>query len=93
MSADPKPVFVERRAYRRRRIVDAAGLLPLVGAVLVCLPLLWTGPRETPVPTTGAMIYFFGLWLALTVAAALLSRKLRGGDEAGTDDDGSDAGA
>ena len=89
MSADPNPgagpVFVERRAYRRRRLVDAARLLPILGVALVCLPLLWTGERAQPMSTTNAMIYFFGLWLALVIGAALLSRYLRAkaeGDEA-----------
>ena len=77
MSKEQGPVFVERRTYRRRRMVDAARLLPILGIVLVCLPLLWTSARAVPTTTTYAMIYFFGLWLFLAVAAALLSRHLK----------------
>ncbi len=92
MSAAPKPgpgpVFVERRAYRRRRLVDAARLLPILGVALVCLPLLWTGEREQPMSTTYAMIYFFGLWLALVIGAALLSRYLKATPEPGDAADG-----
>ncbi len=89
MSSDPGPVFVEREAYRRRRLIDAARLLPILGVALVCLPLLWTGDREVPTSTTYAMIYFFGIWLALVIVAAVLSRRLGADDtkkEAATDD-------
>ena len=41
--------------------------------------------------TSDAMIYFFGLWLALTVAAFLLSRHLRSGrDRPGKNSGGDD---
>ena len=86
MSKEPGPVFVERRTYRRRRLVDAARLLPILGVALVCLPLLWTGERDAPASTTYVMIYFFGLWLFLAVAAALLSRHLKQEDAAGEGD-------
>lgn len=81
MSTEPGPVFVERRAYRRRRVVDAARLLPILGVVLVCLPLLWTGEDAEPTMTTFAMIYFFGLWVALVVAVGFLSRHLKSDSE------------
>ena len=77
MSPETGPLFVERRAYRRRRLIDAARLLPILGVTLMCLPLLWTGSPDTPTSTTYAMIYFFCLWLALVVGAAVLSRHLR----------------
>ncbi|WP_299849372.1 hypothetical protein [uncultured Roseovarius sp.] len=93
MSIDPNPgpVFVERRAYRRRRLVDAARLLPILGVTLVCLPLLWTGERDAPTSTTYAMIYFFSLWLALVIGAALLSRRLKSEAKSDTADAGADA--
>ncbi|MEO3415823.1 DUF6611 family protein [Roseovarius sp. CAU 1744] len=94
MSVDPKPgpgpVFVERRTYRHRRLIDAARMLPVLGVALVCLPLLWISDTGTPTPTTYAMIYFFGLWVALVVAAALLTRHLR--DDAATPQDGDRSG-
>ena len=81
MSADPnsgrRPVFVERRTYRYRRLVDAARLLPVLAVALMCLPLLWGGDRTTPTMTTYTMTYVFGLWLALVVTTAILSRRLR----------------
>lgn len=86
MSAESGPVFVERRAYRRRRLTDAARLLPILGVVLMCLPLLWAGGAEGPVKTTYAMIYLFGLWLALVAISALLVRYLKASDENGDPD-------
>ena len=83
MSTESGPVFVEKRAYRRRRLTDAARLLPILGLALMCLPLLWAGNGNGPTSTTYTMIYLFGLWLALVVASALLVRHLRAGDENG----------
>lgn len=77
MSAEPGPVFVERRTYRRRRLVDAARLLPVLGVALVCLPLLWISDTGTYTSTTYAMIYFFGLWVALVIATGILAKYLK----------------
>lgn len=48
------PLFLARADYRRRRLRDAARLLPVVGALLMLLPLLWQGqvpePGIKPVP-------------------------------------------
>ncbi len=76
MSPERTPVFLARRSYRRRRLADAARLLPIVGAVLFCIPLLWRGPDGTT-GTNGVMFYIFGLWIALAVIAGVISRHLR----------------
>lgn len=69
------PLFLERQSYRRRRLMDAGRILPVAGFLLVLLPALWTSGRGGH--TAGEAIYLFGLWLALILAAALLSRPLR----------------
>ncbi len=70
------PLFLERDDYRRRRIMDAARILPVLGAVLLLLPLLWE-PQQTPAPDTAAGgLYLFAVWGLLILAAALLSRRL-----------------
>ena len=84
MSAESGPVFVEKRTYRRRRLVDAARLLPLLGVALVCIPLLWTGPGATPTPTTHVMLYLFGVWLLLTAVSGVVSRHLKRTDDTGS---------
>lgn len=68
------PLFVERERYRRRRLMDAARILPVFGFLLVLLPVLWTqGGR---MGTAGQAQYLFALWVLLIVAAAALSRPL-----------------
>lgn len=73
------PLFLERQVYRRRRLMDAARILPVLGLVALLLPALWAGGGQTG---TGAeSVYVFGLWAALILAAALLSRPLRDAQE------------
>jgi hypothetical protein len=72
------PLFLARRSYRRRRLGDAARLLPILGAALFCLPLL--GRASTPRETSGTGIYLFLVWLGLIIAAALIGRGLGPGD-------------
>lgn len=67
-----RPLFLARRSYRRRRMMDAARLLPVLGVVLVLVPLYWQ-----PSPGTAATgIYLFSIWTGLIVAAFGLSRGL-----------------
>ncbi len=69
-----RAVFLAHGPYRRRRLRDAARLLPFAGGVLFLLPLFWgwgTGP---------AGLYLLGIWLGLVVVAAIFERGLRGGD-------------
>ncbi|WP_240496907.1 hypothetical protein [Thioclava sp. F1Mire-8] len=71
-----QPLFLARRSYRRRRLMDAARLLPLVGLVLILIPGLWH-PAQTPMPDTGrGGLYLFGVWIALIVAAFAIARGL-----------------
>lgn len=83
MSDKRSPLFLERRGYRQRRLVDAARLLPLAGALLWLVPLLWPqggGPEGSQqiaaVPTSSAIIYIFGIWIILALAAMFLSATL-----------------
>lgn len=72
MSRPPEPVFLERQSYRRRRLSDAARLMPVVGLVLLILPLLWAD-RAT---TSGGILYIFSVWAILIGATRLISRRL-----------------
>jgi len=73
------PLFLERRVYRRRRLIDAARILPVAGLVAILLPALWS--RGGQVSTAAEALYLFGLWLALILAAGALSRPLREAQE------------
>ncbi len=94
-------VFLPRSTYRRRRVLDALRLLPILGMILLALPVIWHGTGQDNVT---AMTYVFGSWAVLIGAAAFLSRLTRrteadaappdatrnpaGGELAGTDGDG-----
>ena len=88
MSDKRNPLFLGRGSYRQRRLADAARTLPVVGAVLMMLPLLWPQSGDEVPPTSAAMYYIFGGWALLVVAAFLLARGLdpTEPDAAGEDD-------
>jgi len=90
MSPGRGPLFLERRSYRRRRVADAARLLPVAGGILFCVPLLWRGGASGG--TVAAIVYVFGLWALLVALSAVLSRHLRDGEAGdGTGGDGTGA--
>ncbi|MCF6234605.1 MAG: hypothetical protein L3J36_16135 [Rhodobacteraceae bacterium] len=86
-SEPPRPtqaLFLERQSYRRRRLVDVARLLPLLGVLLLLVPLLWQGKGEgleTPIST--AITYVFAVWALLILGAGLFGIAARrwGGDK------------
>lgn len=68
------PLFLARAVYRKRRLRDAARLLPLLGFFLLVLPLLWDAA-----PGSGAgqtVVYIFGVWAGLIGLAAYLAPGL-----------------
>ena len=79
MSGRREPLFLERKSYRQRRTVDAARLLPAVGFLALCLPILWGdgGDGEGARVTSVGVIYLFGVWIILIGTALLLARRLR----------------
>ena len=86
MSPPPvRPVFLERQSYRQRRLIDAARLLPILGVLLLAVPLLWPegsefelgeGSAGQGLPVSQAMIYIFSVWAGLAIASALLVWRL-----------------
>jgi len=71
-----RPAFLAPMLYRRRRVADAARVLPVAGAFLVLLPILWR-PAETAAPDTSrGGIYLFAVWFGLIVVAFLLAGRL-----------------
>lgn len=77
MKSKPGPLFLEQRAYRRRRMADAARVLPVLGAILFSVPLLWGQDGSGAALTTNVMLYLFVIWGLLVGLSAVISRKLR----------------
>lgn len=76
MKPPRQPLFVARATYRSRRRMDAARLLPVLGIVLVLLPLLWS-PRDDALRDTAVDgIYIFAIWALLVGVAAWLAPGL-----------------
>ena len=76
----PPPVFLERQSYRRRRLMDAARMLPLFGVLIFAVPLLWPNPDATEITAEGvrtvqmsdAILYIFASWAVLICLSVLL---------------------
>ncbi|MES2916946.1 MAG: hypothetical protein V4753_17695 [Pseudomonadota bacterium] len=81
-----RALFLARAPYRRRRLRDAARLLPVLGLFLLLLPLLWA-PDARMTLTAGDVIYFFWVWLVLIALAAAFAPGLRGGGSGDEDED------
>jgi len=74
--------FLDLKSYRQKRIVDAARLVPILGALAVLLPLpfLFLGGPADAVggpDATALAVYFFVVWLTLILVALILSRAFR----------------
>lgn len=77
MSDPTKPQFLDIREYRRKRVIDAARMLPLLGAAVLVFPLPFLFvDRVTATNATPLALYLFGVWLVLIVAAMILARLL-----------------
>lgn len=90
MPTPGRPVFLARRAYRRRRLTDAARLLPVVGLFLFLVPIFWH-PADTPARDTApGGLYLFGVWALLVLAAGVVAGRLARAaeDEEGPEDRG-----
>ncbi len=89
MPRPAKPLFLARPSYRRRRLRDAARLLPVFAILFLILPLLWQAPTAGPRATGGDVIYFFGIWVLLIGVAATFAPGLSASAEqdATQDDD------
>ncbi len=91
------PVFLGRHSYRRRRLMDAARLLPFLGMLLFAVPLLWPGADTAgvadPMPTSRAILYIFSSWALLILAAVWFGFRTRGWNQAEPPVDEPDTGA
>lgn len=77
MRSPREPLFLARQSYRRRRIEDAARLLPLLGVILFLLPLMVGGAIGSI-----RLAYVFSVWFGLILSAMFLARYLGRGGQA-----------
>ena len=71
-----RPLFLARIPYRRRRLRDAARLLPVFGAFLMLLPMLWSPAGGGQRLLSSDVIWFFVTWALLVLVAAALAPGL-----------------
>ncbi|ABV93149.1 conserved hypothetical protein [Dinoroseobacter shibae DFL 12 = DSM 16493] len=81
MARGRPPLFLQPEPYRKRRLIDAARLLPVFGTFLFVVPMLLL-PRDEPGTTGEALIYLFVLWTLLIVFSALINRYIRRAERA-----------
>lgn len=77
MTEGRTPLFLERQSYRRRRLIDFIRMVPVIGAVLWAVPLLWPSGADSTTSTSVAIVYLFGVWLGVIVLGAILARLLK----------------
>lgn len=83
MKEPAQPLFLERQSYLRRRLIDAARVLPIFGLFLFMLPLLWPSPEADTTPFIAQKgLYIFAVWLVLVICAAVLAYRIRPEDPA-----------
>lgn len=73
-------LFLERRSYRRRRMMDAVRLLPVLGLCLWLVPVLWPRSAESAdaaVSTSTALLYIFSIWLGLCLISWIFWLRTR----------------
>lgn len=70
------PLFLKRQSYRRRRLRDLSRLLPVIGGVLVLIPILWSPGQSARTDTAPDGLYLFLVWAGLIAVAALLAPSL-----------------
>jgi peptidoglycan/LPS O-acetylase OafA/YrhL len=78
MPRSNRPLFLARAPYKRRRLRDAARLLPVLGVLLMVLPLMWT-PDSRVTLRSWDVAYFFLVWIGLIALAAAFAPGLRAG--------------
>lgn len=84
MKRSRAPLFLQRGSYRKRRLRDAARMLPILGAILVLLPILWSPGKTAQADTAVDGIYLFVVWFGLVLVAALMAPGLA--DESAEDE-------
>jgi len=79
MNSPQKSPFLDVKSYRRKRLIDAARMLPVLGAAVLVFPLPFLFFRSLDTANAATLaIFFFVVWLILILGAGVLARLLRG---------------
>ncbi len=76
MKRPKAPLFLKRGSYRKRRLRDGARMVPVLGAFLFLLPILWSPGETARADTARDGIYLFAVWIGLVAVAALMAPGL-----------------
>ncbi|WP_246054845.1 hypothetical protein [Paracoccus gahaiensis] len=68
-----RPLFLERASFHRRRLGDAARVLPVLTMLLILVPVWW---MPASLSYAGGAVWIFGLWAGLIVVVWALHRAL-----------------
>ncbi|MBF5078591.1 hypothetical protein F1642_05375 [Paracoccus sp. NBH48] len=68
-----RPLFLERASFHRRRLGDAARVLPVMTMLLLLVPVWW---MPGSLSYAGGAVWLFGLWAVLIVVIRALHRAL-----------------
>ncbi|WP_108501190.1 hypothetical protein [Paracoccus indicus] len=68
-----RPLFLERASFRRRRLGDAARVLPVLAMLAMLLPVWWV---PASLSYAAGAVWIFGTWAVLILAVWLLHRAL-----------------
>ena len=77
MSEDTSFDAVDKKTRRSRKVREIALILPAIGVVLLLTPMLkafTTGDEASSL--TSSLLFIFGVWAVLIIAAFFLSRVL-----------------
>jgi len=80
MSKFDDSLFLERKSYRKRRLMDLISMLPFFGTFLFFIPLIWVANAELGPRISVAMIYLFGVWIFLSFCQLILINHLKKSD-------------
>jgi uncharacterized membrane protein len=74
----PSPAEQDANARTKRKIRDAAALLPILGIILLLTPLISVFSQSTHTGgIPNAVFYIFGVWLMLIGLTRLLATRLQ----------------
>ncbi|WP_415639415.1 hypothetical protein, partial [Paracoccus nototheniae] len=68
-----RPLFLERASFHRRRLGDAARILPVLTMLLLLVPVWW---MPASLSYAAGAVWIFGLWAVLIVVVWVLHRAL-----------------